>query len=77
MPPWRAPRYARPSSRWTPAIFFRASRKHILNLRFIETIDPWANGGFLAKLKGEFEVELSRREARKVKEAMSPLAAFW
>jgi len=57
--------------RLDPAIFFRASRKHILNLRFIETIDPWANGGFLVKLKGGFEVEMSRRQAQKFKEVMS------
>jgi two-component system LytT family response regulator len=57
--------------RLDPAIFFRASRKHILNLRFIETIDPWANGGFLVRLKGGFEVEMSRRQAQKFKEVMS------
>jgi len=53
------------------AIFFRASRKHLMNLRFIETIDAWANGGFLVKLKGGFEVEMSRRQAQKFKEVMS------
>ena len=53
------------------AMFFRASRKHLLNLRFIESIDPWANGGFLVRLKGGFEVEMSRRQAQKFKEVMS------
>ena len=53
------------------ALFFRASRKHILNLKFIETIDAWANGGFLVKLKGGFDVEMSRRQAQKFKEVMS------
>jgi two-component system LytT family response regulator len=57
--------------RLDPAIFFRASRKHLLNLRFIESIDPWANGGFLVRLKGGFEVEMSRRQAQKFKEVMS------
>lgn len=57
--------------RLDPAVFFRASRKHILNLRFIEKIDPWANGGFLLKLKGGAEVEMSRRQALKFKELMS------
>ncbi len=52
-------------------LFFRASRKHILNLRFIEAIDAWANGGFLVRLKGNFEVEMSRRQAQKFKEVMS------
>jgi two-component system LytT family response regulator len=53
------------------ALFFRASRKHILNLKFIEAIDAWANGGFLVKLKGAFAVEMSRRQAQKFKEVMS------
>ena len=39
--------------RLDPAIFFRASRKHILNLKFIEAMDAWANGGFLVRLKGK------------------------
>jgi two-component system LytT family response regulator len=57
--------------RLDPALFFRASRKHVLNLKFIESIDAWANGGFLVKLKGNFEVEMSRRQAQKFKDLMS------
>jgi two-component system LytT family response regulator len=53
------------------SVFFRASRKHILNLKFIEAIDAWANGGFLVRLKGAIEVEMSRRQAQKFKEVMS------
>jgi two-component system LytT family response regulator len=57
--------------RLDPAMFFRASRKHILNLKFIESMDAWANGGFLVRLKGNIEVEMSRRQAQKFKEVMS------
>ena len=57
--------------RLDPAMFFRASRKHILNLKFIESMDAWANGGFLVRLKGYIEVEMSRRQAQKFKEVMS------
>jgi two-component system LytT family response regulator len=53
------------------AMFFRASRKHILNLKFIEAMDAWANGGFLVRLKGSIEVEMSRRQAQKFKDTMS------
>jgi two-component system LytT family response regulator len=53
------------------AVFFRASRKHILNLRFIDGIDAWATGGFMVRLKGGFQVEMSRRQAQKFKEIMS------
>jgi two-component system LytT family response regulator len=52
-------------------MFFRASRKHILNLKFIEAMDAWANGGFLVRLKGSIEVEMSRRQAQKFKDSMS------
>lgn len=57
--------------RLDPALFFRASRRHILNLKFIDGIDAWANGGFLVRLKGNFQVEMSRRQAQKFKEVMS------
>ena len=57
--------------RLEPAMFFRASRKHILNLKFIDGMDAWANGGFLVRLKGGFQVEMSRRQAQKFKEVMS------
>lgn len=53
------------------AVFFRASRKHILNLKFIEGMDAWANGGFLVRVQGGMEVEMSRRQAQKFKEVMS------
>jgi len=51
--------------------FFRASRKHIVNLNWVETIDPWFNGGLMVKLKGGDQVEVSRRQAAKFKDKMS------
>ena len=51
--------------------FFRASRKHIVNLSWVETIEPWFNGGLMVKLKGGEKVEVSRRQAAKFKEMMS------
>lgn len=51
--------------------FFRVSRKHIINLGWIETIEPWFNGGLMVKLKGGEKVEVSRRQASKFKEKMS------
>src|SRR5688572_18615445 len=52
-------------------IFFRASRKHIINLKWIETIENWFNGGLLVTLKGGEKLEISRRQAAKFKESMS------
>ena len=51
--------------------FFRASRKHIINLTWLDTIEPWFNGGLMVKLKGGEKVEVSRRQAAKFKEMMS------
>ena len=51
--------------------FFRASRKHIINLSWIETIETWFNGGLLVQLKGGEKVEVSRRQAARFKEKMS------
>jgi two-component system LytT family response regulator len=33
-------------------VFFRANRKHIINLHWIEKIEPFFNGGLLVELKG-------------------------
>jgi len=51
--------------------FFRASRKHIINLSWVETIETWFNGGLLVQLKGGEKVEVSRRQAARFKEKMS------
>jgi two-component system, LytTR family, response regulator len=51
--------------------FFRANRKHIINLKWIENIEPWLNGGLLVKLKGGQKIEVSRRQAIKFKDKLS------
>ena len=51
--------------------FFRANRKHIVNLRMIEKIEPYFNGGLILDLQGGEKVEVSRRQAVKFKEMMS------
>ena len=51
--------------------FFRASRKHIINLNWVENIETWFNGGLMVQLKGGEKVEVSRRQAAKFKDMMS------
>lgn len=51
--------------------FFRASRKHIVNLSWVEGIEPWFNGGLMVQLRGGEKVEVSRRQAARFKEMMS------
>lgn len=57
--------------RLDPRTFFRANRKHIINLRWIEKIEPYFNGGLLVELKGGEKIEVSRRQTVKFKEMMS------
>ena len=52
-------------------IFFRANRKHIVNLRLIDKIEPYFNGGLLLEMKGGEKIEVSRRQTVKFKEMMS------
>lgn len=52
-------------------MFFRANRKHIVNMRMIEKIEPYFNGGLLLELKGGEKIEVSRRQTVKFKEMMS------
>jgi two-component system, LytTR family, response regulator len=57
--------------RLDPHVFFRVSRKHMVNLRWVEKIEPWFNGGLMVKLRGGDEVEVSRRQASRFKELLS------
>ncbi|MDN4166163.1 LytTR family transcriptional regulator DNA-binding domain-containing protein [Cytophagales bacterium LB-30] len=51
--------------------FFRASRKHIINLSWVEGIETWFNGGLLVRMRGGDKIEVSRRQAAKFKDMMS------
>ncbi len=57
--------------RLNPTTFFRASRKHIINLKWVDNIEPWFNGGLMVKLKGGEQIELSRRQSVRLKDMMS------
>lgn len=57
--------------RLDPKYFFRANRRQIINLSWIDRIEPWFSGGLLVHLKGGAKVELSRRQAQEFREKMS------
>lgn len=57
--------------RLDPKLFFRANRKHIINLQMITKIDTQYNGGLKVTLQGGEEVEISRRQAVKFRDSMS------
>ncbi len=52
-------------------IFFRANRKHMINLKWVDKIETWFNGGLLVILKDGQKVEISRRQTSKLKDMMS------
>jgi two-component system, LytTR family, response regulator len=57
--------------RLDPARFFRANRRQIINLDFIESVELGVNGRLHAQLRDGPEVEISRRQARLFKTKMS------
>ncbi|HEU5077758.1 MAG TPA: LytTR family DNA-binding domain-containing protein [Opitutaceae bacterium] len=57
--------------RLDPKAFFRANRRQIINLAWIDSIEPWFSSGLLVTLKGGAKVELSRRQAQDFRERMS------
>jgi two-component system LytT family response regulator len=56
--------------RLDPGLFFRASRSHLINLRWVQAIVPWVNDGYRVTLKDGHEVEVSRRQARLLRERL-------
>ena len=57
--------------RLDPAVFFRANRQQIVNLRWIDKIEPWFSGGLALDLKGGGRVEISRRKALEFRTRLS------
>lgn len=58
-------------SRLDPKTFFRANRQQIINLKWVEKIEPWFSGSIKIYLKGGHDVDVSRRQTQRFKELMS------
>lgn len=58
-------------SRLDEKTFFRANRQQIINLKWIERIEPWFSGSLRIYLKGGEEIDVSRRQTLKFKDIMS------
>lgn len=54
-----------------PTHFFRASRQHILNLKWVTTLDAIPNGAMIAKLTCGKSIAFSRRQAQKFRDMNS------
>lgn len=57
--------------RLDPKRFFRANRRQIINVDFIESVELGVGGQLHVQLRGGPEVEISRRQARLFREQMS------
>ena len=74
---WRdvRPLLGRPLSsleeRLDPQRFFRANRRQIINVEFIDAVESGTSGQLHVQLRGGPEVEISRRQARVFKTLMS------
>lgn len=53
-----------------PQVFFRANRQQIINMDYVANIEPWLNDGLLIKLKDGTEIEVSRRQAKELKQQL-------
>lgn len=52
-------------------LFFRCNRQFIINLHSIEAIEEWLNDGFIVTLNDGKKIEVSRRNASKLKSMLS------
>jgi len=58
-------------SRLDTKTFFRANRQQMINLKWVERIEPWFSGSIKIYMKGGHEVDVSRRQTQRFKELMS------
>ena len=54
-------------ARLDPALFFRASRRHLFNLRFVDRVDAGVDDGYTVTLRCGVSITVSRRQARQLR----------
>lgn len=57
--------------RLDPKTFFRANRSQIVNLNWVETVENEIDGRLIVKLRAGRDVEISRRQSRRLRELLS------
>lgn len=57
--------------RLDPALFFRASRSQLFNLRFVESIESDVDESLIVRLRGGQTVHVSRRQTKRLKDTLS------
>lgn len=58
-------------ARLDPALFFRASRSHIVNLKMVVGVETGVDGSYTINLPGGRRVAVSRRQSRRLRENLS------
>ncbi|GGY76641.1 DNA-binding response regulator [Cellvibrio zantedeschiae] len=56
--------------RLDPSVFFRANRQQIINMDYVASIEQWINEGLMVKMQDGTEVEVSRRQAKELKQRL-------
>ncbi len=59
------------AERLPPTQFFRINRQQLVNLHYVEKIEPWITGGLKLTLSCGQELDVSRRQANHFKQLMS------
>ncbi|HEX8425479.1 LytTR family DNA-binding domain-containing protein [Hymenobacter sp.] len=57
--------------RLDPRVFFRVNRQQIINLKWVDGIEPWFSNSLKIKLRGGPEVEVSRQQSVRFRELLS------
>jgi two-component system, LytTR family, response regulator len=57
-------------ARLDPSLFFRVSRRHIVNLRFIDSVETTPDDTYIIHLRNKSEVPVSRRQSRQLRESL-------
>jgi two-component system LytT family response regulator len=57
--------------RLDPRVFFRVNRQQIINLKWVEGIEPWFSNSLKIRLRGGPEVEVSRQQSVRFRELLS------
>lgn len=57
--------------RLDPTVFFRAGRKYILNLKWVEGVETGISGNLVVRMRGDRRIELSRRQSIRFRDALS------
>jgi two-component system LytT family response regulator len=58
-------------ARLDPAVFFRASRRHIVNLRMIEKVEASDDDNYTVRLRNGSQVPVSRRQSKRLRDGLS------